>query len=101
MRKEKHCLCFRIAIVQKPLGPEDNIRLYRTNLLIITPSAESTQNAEGTKKNYMVLFLIKWYFSLLLFYVFCATYKVSFVFLVTACQNEKKTNCKIRRVILC
>lgn len=50
MRKEKHYLCFRIAIVQKPLGPEDNIRLYRTNLLIITPSAESTQNAEGTKK---------------------------------------------------
>lgn len=38
----------------------------------------------------MVLFLIKSYFSLLLFYVFCATYEVSFVFLVTTCQNEKK-----------
>lgn len=59
MRKEKHCLCFHIAIVQKTLGPEDNIRLYRTNLPIITPSAESTQNEEGTKKKLYGVFLDK------------------------------------------
>lgn len=73
MRKEKHNLCFHLAIVQKTLALEDNITclgsLYRTTLLIITPSAGGTQNEEGTKKIYGVflgkqLKSLTWYFIL-------------------------------------